>query len=168
MHYFFFIVDKQEADKQTEIDSSAAESEETSTKEDKNTDDGKRLNPGPERENERSTELSAMAKKKSGFVLSDLSFEELKQEVRMMPTVIPKRTSLGCGERGRSSSEGGVGSMTENRLENVVTNVDIKKTSTASKKSAMRQQFSLNDELLSRERLQVRSPFYRTWHYNFL
>ena len=93
---------------------------------------------------------SSTAKKKSGFVLSDLSFEELKLEVRMMPTIVPRKGGSGCGERGRSSSEGGAGSLTE-RLDNA--NVNEKKPVT--KKSTMRQQFSLNDELLSRERLQV-------------
>ena len=142
--------------KATKSESASAESEEKIDPD----GDEKDSNPGPEKVDECSTEQSALAKKKSCFVLSDLSFEELKQEVRMMPTVLPKRAGLGCGERGRSSSEGGVGSMTEHRLENVVADVDNKKPTmtAATKKSAMRQQFSLNDELLSRERLQVRIP----------
>jgi len=53
-------------------------------------------------------------------------------------------------ERGRSSSEGGVGSITET--------ADIplpRESGTVTKKSSIRQQFSLNDELLSRERLEA-------------
>ena len=154
---FLFITDKPEVEKATKSESASAESEEQIDPDGDEMDS----NPGPEKVDECSTEQSALAKKKSCFVLSDLSFEELKQEVRMMPTVLPKRAGLGCGERGRSSSEGGVGSMTEHRLENVVADVDNKKPTmtAATKKSAMRQQFSLNDELLSRERLQVRIRF---------
>ena len=85
-------------------------------------------------------------KKKSGFGLSDLSFEELKLEVRMMPAVVTRTKGAGgSGERARSSSEGGVGSMTEQKEI-----VGMTGRKTVSKKSTMRQQFSLNDELLSR------------------
>ena len=76
--------------------------------------------------------------------MSDLSFEELKLEVRMMPAVVTRTKGAGgSGERARSSSEGGVGSMTEQ-------NVGMTGRKNVSKKSTMRQQFSLNDELLSR------------------
>lgn len=98
-----------------------------------------------------SEKLSELPKKKSGFVLSDLSFEELKLEVRMMPTVVTRKNGAGCAERGRSSSEGGVGSMTENPIE---PNSEKRSNKNASK-AKMRQQFSLNDELLSRDRLQA-------------
>ena len=68
-----------------------------------------------------------------------------------MPTVITRRSGAGCGERGRSSSEGGVGSMTETQPEPNSENRPAKSAS----KNKMRQQFSLNDELLSRDRLQA-------------
>ena len=111
-------------------------------------------NPEPAKGDDNSADQST-AKKKSGFVLSDLSFEELKLEVRMMPAVVTRKGGAGSGggERGRSCSEGGVGSLTEHRLD------DDAAAATGGEKTAkklnLRQQFSLNDELLSRERLQV-------------
>ena len=107
------------------------------------------------------------AKKKSGFGLSDLSFEELKLEVRRMPAVVTRSKGAGCAERGRSSSEGGVGSVTEHRSGDSMMEIPAFSTTTTTtatttsrqnvgkNRQKMRQQFSLNDELLSRDRLQA-------------
>ena len=109
------------------------------------------------------------AKKKSGFGLSDLSFEELKLEVRRMPAVVTRSKGAGCAERGRSSSEGGMGSVTEHRSGDSMMEIPAFSTTTTAtaattttsrqnvgkNRQKMRQQFSLNDELLSRDRLQA-------------
>jgi hypothetical protein len=72
-----------------------------------------------------------------------------------MPTVIIRKNGATGGERGRSSSEGGVGSMTESSHGGERGADDADKAVKRQKKSRVRQQFSLNDELLSRDRLQA-------------
>jgi hypothetical protein len=131
-------------------------------------DESKEDNNEPKDNDPKASPSPQSAKKKSGFGLSDLSFEELKLEVRRMPAVVTRSKGAGCAERGRSSSEGGVGSLTEHRGDDSTMEIPAFSTTTTSTSTSttsrqnvaknrqkMRQQLSLNDELLSRDRLQA-------------
>jgi hypothetical protein len=146
---------------QAEIKDGENDGEEVTKADESNEDDNETKDNDP-----KTSPSPQSAKKKSGFGLSDLSFEELKLEVRRMPAVVTRSKGAGCAERGRSSSEGGVGSLTEHRgdestMEIPAFSTTTTSTSTTSRQNVarnrqkMRQQLSLNDELLSRDRLQA-------------